>query len=1049
MAVEHVLINYNHAVEYGLTALNKVGPTIDTILRTVVTDTGSNTKYVKKFGLPYAIKSVSAMGSVPTHLKFSVYSLDGTLLGYRVGGGSFVAGIALSTAQAVYLSIECDSTPTAIGSSISISTDIDSGGFTFVLSNETMPASTIYKMYISYSGSTYYDEDCQYGGKRHTPDGTYRLPYFTIVTGLAALSGGYTVCSVADSETHDEEFTVSGIQTLQAAPGQTPTITRGIGARITRNMVHDGNNTDTAYVLSSNAGATIGSFQFPYTSIGSAISNKGSRTHIQILDSETYMENVVVNAPVTIEPAYGFIPRVTPQSDTHAIEIADPGVSIYGMTVYGATVTNKCGIYIRLSSASSINAQDCTAFGNFDGIYLITNYSGTNDWNGTISRNRCYGNARAGIEILFAPGAGVGNITTNILYSNARSGLIISTVGSSTGKINFTHNQFYRNIYGLEITGSGVFHGDIKNNILAYNAQHGLNCQYSGSGFDGTISNNIAWGNTTYDLLNSGPTLTVSYSDYSTANGISGGTGCIGADPEFCGVIVNRYGLSGNSPCLKTASDGGDMGPILPIITVTSNGMDLTGFYVDGQLGYNVGILKKQIGSSASIVIQWCDIKNFNGAGIDNYVDTLLTNVINNSIIHDNGMGWNIPSANNIMTWSVLYSNLTYGVYADYGRQTFNHVVSCLNGFGFWFGGNIQTTMKNCVTSDNQSYGLFSTLLIFPTTCNFFDLTYNVNMDANFQLTPFFISTDLLAHDFHLRSTQGGYMIGSSLIGLADDGYDIGAYKVSYTATSDNWQTYQFRYNPKNVSWVNAPKGVSIFENALGSKDLFMLNFKRGFDMDWTGNVGDQTDREKIDYFHTLQKNRYFSPPSEIVKMRLHFQPVEYEDKGTAAYIDSTLKALTDITKNWTENVWRGYHVGVVFEADEDLIVNASAKTAQDPDAAWTANQWKGYYLYLSGNYFLIVSNTTDTLTLTDAYGQLINGTVSYSIEKYFKINSNTSNTLNMDDDNAELLTGNYDWYIDFIEVRVIDPQNSFSQDPFALFRQHNRTGYKLSVEEI
>ena len=375
--------------------------------------------------------------------------------------------------------------------------------------------------------------------------------------------------------------------------------------------------------------------------------------------------------------------------------------------------------------------------------------------------------------------------------------------------------------------------------------------------------------------------------------------------------------------------------------------------------------------------------------------------------------------------------------------------MSAYNNYGYYFDSLANVSFSNSISYGNGTYGVFSQNTVFTTNCDFFDNVSGVN-PTYLQFDPLFVSTIQSSLDFHLRSTQGGYIQFSSLIGKADDGYDIGAYLVSYALTDDNWNSYQLTYNPKKITPTNLPKGVSIFENALGSKDLFILNMKRQFLLDWEDSVSDPDDRDKLEYFASQQKNRIFSPSSEIVKFRLHFQPTSFMDSGTGAVVSATNKTIGDSTKTWNENKYRGYHVGIKFYKGTGLVINATALTATDGGASWTINQWVGYYICINSNYFIVISNTSTVLTLSDYYGQLVNGTLAtYSIEKYFKINSNTLNVLNVDDDNSELPTGNYDWYIDFIEVRIIEPTFIWVQDPFTMARPHAQGQYTIQFEEM
>ena len=1078
--VEHLLLNYQHSVEYNITPLNAVGPTTSMTLRTVTTHSDSNCKYVRKFGLAYSIKSVSDISSpvtLPGSLKFEIFALDGTSLGYKFGS-TFTAGTILSTAQACYLKISNSAGSIACGSSFVIKTDADPSGRTFVLTNETIDNSydplDIIEFYLSQTGSTYYDEAMIYGGARHTPDGTQELPYFHPIAAGAACNGSHQIVTVLDSETYDGEITMSGnFLTLQAALGQTPTITCGRGARVTREVRHDGNNLDTCYISNSGNDSTgIGRWQNPYATIPAAITNKGSRTYINIQDSGIYYLAAQQTMTVNLEACYGQTPIIRASSAITGAMFyyGSDSYSISGCVIDGQALS-QFGIYGRYSCAVNDNEIMNMISVGIKFIPLVSTQTFS------ASRNICHDftsnvpETASGIRMNQSNNGIVSstyNVTNNIVYNSLTYGIYFADPGwaSSGGNINITGNLCRNNgRSGFNLSLSSVYTTVFLNNTGVYNYRNGFessNIYVASFTIDSCIFyyNNTGAGGNLDVSQGTGP-MAITNSCYATISvSITDGGGNIILPPLFQDISDFNYSLSVFSPCLKIGTSNSDMGCNFENILIAVNNTAINGFIFDGQNQFFNAI--KQIGSYSGTTVEWCNAKNYLGIAIDPYSGlSAMAWTIKNCLVFNNGSGIRLNNGGNTIQETIVYNNLDCGIYGMCASSIFNHIVAWNNKYGFYFNATSgSTTLKNSITSGNSLYGVYALVLISPTTCDFQDATFGINSGSNLIVDPLFISLlnqlDSFGNEiegtenFNLKSIQGGYVQPSSLLGLADDGYDIGAYKVSRTNIADNWNQYQFTFNPKKNTDTNTPKGVSIFENSLGSKDLWMLNFKRAFLFDWEDNVIDQADREKVDYFHTLQKNRYFSPSSEIVKFRLHFQPSNFIDNGSGAVVNATNLTLADNTKVWTENKFRGYHVGIKYLKLSGVNVTATAKTIQKSGASWTTNQWAGYYVCINSNYFLILSNTADTLTVSDFYSQLTDGTIaSLAIEKYFKINSNTMNVLNLIDDNGELINGNYDWYIDFIEVRVVDPTNTVVQDPFVYLREHSKGAFTISFEEL
>ncbi len=226
---------------------------------------------------------------------------------------------------------------------------------------------------------------------------------------------------------------------------------------------------------------------------------------------------------------------------------------------------------------------------------------------------------------------------------------------------------------------------------------------------------------------------------------------------------------------------------------------------------------------------------------------------------------------------------------------------------------------------------------------------------------------------------------------------------------------------------------------------------RRGFVFNFSApQVSSEELRLKMEYFSTRIRKRESNTVEEETKFRIHFQPTTFLETGTET-IDSSAGTITDASKSWTENQWKGFHVGVQWTAGIGTgTLAAIAKTlVVAPDPSWTNDEWIGYYYYHNGYYYYILDNDTDTLTLSDPLGTLTNeADIDWNIEKYFKIISSNENVLCLCDADGELPDGEYFYYIDFIQVVINRTDFGYTQPRFLYTKEHSKTNYQISWEE-
>lgn len=1067
---EKILIQYLHEIDYSETDGNVIGATTNLTLRTVAAVAAGTTIYVRKFGTPYLITDVTDIEDpLDADMTFTVYALDGTELGHRTGGGAYVDGAELAVAQGCYLTVTATGACTVLAG-ITITTDVDAGGREFTCPAEVLGAAGSLRLYLSDTGSTYYDSGYMYGGARHTPvEGIERKPYFTItaaLTRLAALGGLFKIVHVLDSATYDEDITLSVASTiLQAALGQTPTITRGVGARVTREVAHNGNNLDTVYVGQlTGDDPNPGTYQSPYKTITAAYAGRGARTYLNIMDSETYTEAATITfaAAFTVEPLYGKMPIINNNlaAASASFLFTHASGSCYGMIFIGSS--SQYGIQTSiLNWAGTIRDNTCSYLAG--GIFI-------NGWSlgCLISNNYCF-SCDAGIYIAHGA-ASTGSITNNILYANGgawyNAGIYLyltSNVFNDT--LTIANNVIYGNTNGIYIYFSGAsptFNGTIENNTITKNI-NGINVFRNGGTWSGTTRDLICYGNTIKDFYIEAGAPTFSRTNYTGVGYLTGWSASDGVlspttDPKFCTVLSFPYklGISSDSGAYRTDTSTDDMGAQLRILEINNDTITINGFNIDGQEQYNNGIFIVDNVHHISGIIKWCSIYDFQGIAIDLYDTADILQDIFNCKIYNNGNGIKLTYGGNEVEYCLIYNNTIYGIYSDYTAQEFIHDVFFGNETGLYLAANSAgLTIKDSIFTGNSLYGINSVVAVIPTYCCIND-SYSALVDvsdaSNIIGDPQIVSIASGAEDFHIKTTWLDYFFNSVCYLAASDGYDIGAYvPITRATANDDWKKYEFAFNPQ-VEWANIPKGVTQYVDAKGNIDNYAVAHRRGFTFKFDApQVSSEILRQKMEYFTTLIQKSENTLVDENCKFRVHMQPTTLLENGTAV-ISSTAKTLTVSGQTWIENQFKGFHVGIKYTSGilTGTIVAAARTMQVVPDPSWTNDQWIGYYFYYNGYYYYILDNDHDTLTLSDPQATLANAAViSWSIEKYFKILSNSATVLAVRDDDSELVAGTYYYYIDFIVCKLTDVAFGYSQPRFLYTREYSKTGFQIQFEEV
>jgi hypothetical protein len=1058
-------VNYLNQVIYKNSPTNIIGTTKLIGVRDIPVPTG-DVAYVRKFGTDYLISEITDIQDpISVNMEFKIYSsVTNVLLGSRVGGAAFIAGASLADPEGCYMDIVADGGAVTVLASITIDTDIDAGGLAFVCTAESIADGDTLRLYLSDTTSTYYDSEYMYGGARHVPIlNDARLPYYTINAGISACTtANDDGVEVLDSATYEFQSSISLSQLkVYSTDGQNPTITKGVGARLSRDISHDGNNVDTIYVSKTGSDSNTGTYQSPFLTLQYAENNMSGLTYLNIMDSGVYTETIAISSNITIESIYGKIPIISAPSANDIITITSVGVSIKGVCINGNSIGLKA-IHINIGAVFTGSINDCDIYDSQSGI--ITNGLSGNAYDGNILRNKIH-DISVNQGIYLAPAVdSAGLIEGNIIYNVTDEGMKIEVLGG-LADIDIIDNLCYNTSSGIRILESAApsaeYVGICENNTLVYNNEYGL--EISGT-TGGTFSNMICWGNTVFDLfafLSSG-SISISYSNYGTNDGWTIGTGNITTDPQFMQITAPyNFALKIGSGAYKTDSNTDDMGSHFRLIEFNESTIEINGFIIDGQDQYNNAVFILDGVDHITNSLKWCNVFDFQGIAIDPYddsTDTFFT--VLNCKIYNNGNGIKLTRGSNAIQRCLIYSNIIYGVHSDYASQTFTNNVFFGNIYGLYLKNNSSNIVyKDNISLLNSVFGIFSEALIVLSTtyCCITDGASNMNISdpSNIEDNPLFINTNVGSEDFNIKTVELGFKFNSPCRGISSTGGDIGAYVVDRDVLENYWRKYTLQYNPSSATYGTMDKGLVKFNDGAGSLHLWTAAFKRFYKFKYGNNsASSEILKAKLEYFSTLITA---GDNSEIVESMTKFLLTFVTSESLLSSSGTTYpnvqdtknetKVLADATLDLTENLYKGFWVDVIFNTDT-FIIDKLTKTMTVTGGAYTVDALKGFTIFYNGYPYYIKSNTADVFTISDPEETLVDSTEILNITKSFRILVNSKNAFILSDINDELPDGTYSYKINYIETVIQKPGLTANQRQFQYTQKVSITGYSLTMEE-
>ena len=158
----------------------------------------------------------------------------------------------------------------------------------------------------------------------------------------------------------------------------------------------------------------------------------------------------------------------------------------------------------------------------------------------------------------------------------------------------------------------------------------------------------------------------------------------------------------------------------------------------------------------------------------------------------------------------------------DYTVQVVNHNVFYNNQYGVnLFSNSGSIIYKNNISFLNSLYGIFSEVPVAITYNCIVDAINNIDISdaSNIINEPLFVNTDSGDEDFHIKTTEGGFIHDSPCKDSSDDTpvQDIGAYNVLRSVASESYKKYQLESNPRDLNEMSKLKNESNITNALGT----------------------------------------------------------------------------------------------------------------------------------------------------------------------------------------------------------------------------------------
>lgn len=1065
---DRIAVDYRHTTVYFETALNAVGATTSTTLRTGLAVPGANDAYVKKNGTVYPITDIVAGSAITVprsdgggvnQWQWDFYGWDGVSPFWVIMGtlrdangvSAFIDANALAApAQMILIRLSVLAGTTAAlvdGDTLDLWTDVDPAGLAVRVPGENLAFGAVpIQLGLSSSGSTYYTTNditsnalanttMIYGGYRHTPVlGSAKYPYINLIAAIIAIGAGAgTIIEIMDSETYDIDGVIAivGGDIYQAALGQTPTITSGVGARHSNTPTAEYNNATAIYVNPSGNNADPGTWQLPRRTLPNALLAAvaaGSSLVVGGLGAGTdplFTLGITINNPLIIETDHGIIAHVQVAATAVIFNAAATVRNFSGVSSGSAGVGVFDGFSVGLNCENCTASGSAFAFRNFAGTGIIDRCLVENGWTGirisgttanmTITNCNIISVTNNGIETVVALGAAT-DISHNVIANCFRGIWLGADIAAANG---ISHNTIYNaTLYGLYL------------DVLAF---------YTVVPF-ATIITDCAVGVYANVALT---TITINYCSIDNNTTRIDGPGAAGVtetnirvgDPLLIDPANGFFGIEPMSPCYHQNGAGDDCGPLRNILAATGANATADGFIFDGQSAIFHAIYQNVTRNGWTVT--WCSFEDFVGIAVDIYGSAATDASLLNLLLEDCGVGIALPDTGNTIAETLIFGARSIGIWFDNLGNTVDHLSIHGGRYGLYLTANAGVLLGNSIFSFQSVLAIFAASNFIVTYCCIdggVSATVDISAASNILSQPFFVSTIDGSEDYHLWSIEGGFEINSPCIDAASDGFDMGAYLLDRGVTDETWDTYVMPIVTTGVDEGIVGKNEKGFEVATGSHSLAAKTHKRRLSLRWptdTATANEQF-RHIIELLNTFVEDDHQGWTPEQIIIRVHLKPISLILGVFTGTVDVDDLTIYDATATWDRNAFRGYDATIRWYHSQVGVLNDAAKTLVVAAAAWVVDEWAGYWfrqeildscnLVVGHRWFRILSNTVNTITYSDPFDLSVSVVANFEfwIISPHKIASNDGQYLCLEGEDSDLLRdGDFEVYVEMLRTRL------------------------------
>ncbi len=193
----------------------------------------------------------------------------------------------------------------------------------------------------------------------------------------------------------------------------------------------------------------------------------------------------------------------------------------------------------------------------------------------------------------------------------------------------------------------------------------------------------------------------------------------------------------------------------------------------------------------------------------------------------------------------------------------------------------------------------------------------------------------------------------------ASDGKDFGCYNVKRTPTVHTLYGIELDKLPSKTEFGEIRSKYKATEVLSGSQSINFLDTRRTIDFSWDDkvNVSKQM-KYNFKFMFALKKAFWFYP------------------RNTTGFEENS--GSCTVTNEFLKNIQTAR---LIFNI-EDFNIDYQMKTITDSTKSWSINCWKGFFVYADNSYYRILANDETHLFIEDYDDELSLSANTYSIDR-------------------------------------------------------------------